>query len=74
MECSIAGISFYDIDDIWNELQVGTKLALVRQKDNAYDKNAVAVALVGDYDGDPDDFDFDFILGYIPKKCNERWP
>ena len=71
MECSIAGISFYDIDDIWNELQIGTKLALVRQKDNAYDKNAVAVALVGDYDGDPDDFDFDFILGYIPRKCNE---
>ena len=29
MECSIAGISFYDIDDIWNELRVGTKLALV---------------------------------------------
>lgn len=71
MECSIAGISFYDIDDIWNELRVGTKLALVRHKDNAYDKNAVAVALVGDYGGDPDDFDFDFILGYIPRKCNE---
>lgn len=71
MECCIAGISFHDIDDIWNELQVGTKLALVRQKDNAYDKNAVAVALAGDYDGDPEDFDFDFILGYIPRKDNE---
>lgn len=71
LECSIAGISFHDIDDIWNELQVGTKLALVRQKDNAYDKNAIAVALAGDYDGDPEDFDFDFILGYIPRKDNE---
>lgn len=71
MECSIAGISFHDIDDIWKELQVGTKLALVRQKNNAYDKNAVAVALAGDYDGNPEDFDFDFILGYIPRKDNE---
>lgn len=71
MECSIAGISFHDIEDIWNELQVGTRLALVRQKNNAYDKNAVAVALAGDYDGNPEDFDFDFILGYIPRKDNE---
>lgn len=72
MECSIAGIFFHDIDDVWNELQVGTKLALVRQKNNAYDKNAVAVALAGDYDGNPEDFDFDFILGYIPRKDNEN--
>lgn len=71
MECSIAGISFHDIEDIWNELQVGTRFALVRQKNNAYDKNAVAVALAGDYDGNPEDFDFDFILGYIPRKDNE---
>lgn len=71
MECSVAGISFHDIDDIWNELKVGTKLALVRHKDNAYDKNAVAVALADDYDGNLDDFDFDFILGYIPRKDNE---
>ena len=71
MECCIAGISFHDIEDIWDELQIGTKLALVREKNNAYDKNAVAVALAGDYDGNPDDFDFDFILGYIPRKDNE---
>ena len=71
IECGIAGISFHDIDDIWDELQVGTKLALVRERNNAYDKNAVAVALAGDYDGNPDDFDFDFILGYIPRKDNE---
>ena len=71
MECNVAGIAFHDIDDIWNELKVGTKLTLVRQKDNAYDKNAVAVALADDYDGDPENFDFDFILGYIPRKDNE---
>ena len=34
------------------------------------DTNAVAVALADDYDGDPDHFDFDFILGYVPKNSN----
>lgn len=71
MECPVAGIFFHDIDDIWDELQVGTKLALVREKKNTYDKNAVAVALVGDYDGNPDNFDFNFIIGYVPRKDNE---
>ena len=30
----------------------------------------MAVALADDYDGDPDGFDFNFILGYIPRTCN----
>ena len=72
-ECAVAGVSFhlkYD-DDLWDELEVGTKVALVREKTNKHDKNAVAIALADDYDGDPDDFDFDFILGYVPKSENE---
>lgn len=71
-ECPVAGIGFHDIKDIWDELYVGAKLALVRQKDNKYDKNAVAVALADDYDGDIEDFDFDFILGYVPRTENEQ--
>ena len=71
MECPVAGIAFHDIDEIWDELEVGTKLVLVRDKYNKYDKNAIAVALVDDYEGDSDDFDFDFILGYIPKDKNQ---
>ena len=71
MECPVAGIAFHDVDEIWDELEVGTKLALVRDKYNKYDKNAIAVALVDDYEGDPDEFDFDFILGYIPKDKNQ---
>ena len=68
LECPVAGIGFYDIEEIWDELYVGAKLALVREPKNKYDKNAVAVALVADYD---EDFqDFDFILGYIPRKNN----
>ena len=71
LECPVAGIGFHDINDIWDELYVGAKLALVREPKNKYDKNAVAVVLADDYDeNDPEDFDFDFILGYIPRKYN----
>jgi hypothetical protein len=70
--CAVAGINFHDIDEIWEELYVGAEIALVRDKNNKHDKNAVAVALAGDYGGDPDDFDFDFILGYLPRTENEH--
>lgn len=30
------------------------------------------MALASDYDGDPDEFDFDFILGYVPRSENEQ--
>lgn len=71
-ECPVAGLSFHlkKGDDLWNELEEGTPLALVRDRNNKYDRNAVAVALADDYDGDPDDFDFDFILGYLPRTEN----
>ena len=71
LECPVAGIGFHDINDIWDELYLGAKLALVREPKNKYDKNAVAVALADDYDeNDPENFDFDFILGYIPRNNN----
>lgn len=71
-ECPIAGLLFHvkKDDDLWSELDVGVKLALVRDRDNSHDRNAVAVALADDYDGDPDYFDFDLILGYIPRADN----
>lgn len=71
-ECAIAGVSYHlkPDDELWNELEEGKELALVRHRNNKYDKNAVAVALACDYDGDADNFDFDFILGYIPKDQN----
>ena len=50
LECPVAGISFHDIDDVWEELEVGTKIALVREKGNPHDINAVAVALIDDFD------------------------
>jgi len=71
-ECPIAGLSFHleKDDELWDELEEGVKLALVRQKDNKHDRNAVAVCLADDYGGDPEDFDFDFILGYVPRADN----
>lgn len=71
-ECAIAGLSYHleKDDEIWDELEVGTQLALIRDRNNKHDRNAVAVALADDYDGDPDDFDFDFILGYVPRTDN----
>ncbi len=71
-ECQIAGITFHDLRDVWDELYEGAELALVREKDNQHDKYAIAVALADDYDGDPDDFDFDFILGYVPRTENKH--
>ena len=71
-ECAVAGVSFHlkYNDELWDELETGVELALVRERKNKYDRNAVAVALADDFDGDHDNFDFDFILGYIPRECN----
>lgn len=69
--CAVAGIGFHNIDEVWDQLYVGTEIALVRDKKNEYDQNAVAVALTDDYDGNPVFFDFNFILGYIPRSENE---
>lgn len=71
-ECQIAGITFHDLEEVWDELYEGAELALVREKDNKHDKYAIAVALADDYDGDPDDFDFDYILGYVPRSDNKH--
>lgn len=70
-ECPIAGWNFHDPEDFWEELHEGAEVALVRDKRNKHDRNAVAVALPGDYDGNPDDFDFDFIIGYVPRSENK---
>lgn len=72
LTCCIAGLAYHDADSIMDELQEGDKVVLVRQKDNRYDSNAVAVTLPDGYNGNPDEFDFDNILGYIPRECNAQ--
>lgn len=74
MKCHVAGLYFYmkEEDPRFNLLHCGAKLALVRQKDNPHDPNAVAVAMSGDFDGDPDKFDFRKIIGYLPSAVNSQ--
>lgn len=71
-ESAIAGVSYHlkEDDELWYELGMGVKVALVRERKNKYDTNAVAVALADDFDGDHDGFDFNAIIGYIPRDCN----
>lgn len=71
LECNIAGAAFYHIDEIWGELHEGTKLFLVREKDNVHDENAVAVALACKSDEWSDDFEAGRTLGYIPRAANK---
>ena len=71
LECSIAGAAFYHIDDIWDKLQEGTKLVLIREKHNIHDENAVAVALADESNDWTDDIECGPILGYIPRKQNK---
>lgn len=71
-ECAVAGVSFHvdHTDDLWQELEEGTKIALVRDRNNKHDRNAVAVMLAADYD--PSHIDLDFIIGYIPRNENHE--
>ena len=64
-ECHLAGRQYYDVDEVWEELHVGTVLKLERQADNHYDKNAIQVIYVRESDNEP------FLLGYVPRSDNE---
>lgn len=69
---NVAGVSHYVRydDPIWNELNTGDEIVLVREPGNIHDQNAIAFCLAGDYDGDVENFDFACILGYVPRTEN----
>ena len=64
LECNLAGRQYHEANDVWNELKVGTKLCLMRERDNRYDPNAIAVGYLDVESG------YIYTLGYIPSKCN----
>lgn len=69
MECRVAGRKYHDADEVWEQLKVGTKLTLVRDRDNHYDPQAVAIvyddpAANGEESGR-------YVLGYVPRLENE---
>lgn len=71
LECNVAGAAFHNIDDTWDKLYEGAKLVLVREKDNAYDEDAIAVALADESNDWSDDIECGPTLGYIPRKVNK---
>lgn len=70
-ECQIAGWNFHNPEDFWDELYEDAELVLVREKNNKHDRNAVAVVLADEFDGDAENFDSNFIIGYVPRTENE---
>jgi hypothetical protein len=71
--CYVAGVAYHDRAGVLDKLRAGVELPLVRQPDNEFDANAIAVALPGEYDPEnPDSFDFKNILGYIPRTENDE--
>ena len=68
-ECNLAGRQYHDVDEVWDELHVGTQLELQRDLDNRYDKNAVAV-VYRTVDVDTGIVE-EHLLGYIPSGENE---
>lgn len=68
-ECHLAGRQYHDVDEVWDELHVGTQLELQRDLDNRHDKNAVAVVYrTADVDTGIVE---EYLLGYIPGDENE---
>ena len=55
----LAGFRHYEAPNVWGELQAGDALVLVREPENAHDRNAVRVEWRG------------FKLGYVPHTQNE---
>lgn len=67
MECHLAAREYYDADEVWDKLKVGTRLKLVRDEDNKYDPNAVAVFYKDmNKNGEPRSYH----IGYIPREYN----
>ena len=54
----LAGFRYHAAAEVWPELRVGERLALERERDNAYDANAVSVSWRGRK------------LGYVPRREN----
>lgn len=69
MECHVAGRQYHDADEVWEELKVGTKLSLVRDMDNRFDNNAVAIIYSKNIEDE--EKPNEYILGYIPRDEND---
>lgn len=62
-ECHVAGCRYHDANEVWDELNVGTRISLVKDGENRYDPEAVALVYT-DNEGE------DYVIGYIPRSEN----
>ena len=68
MDCHLAGKMYYEADEVWDLLKVGTELSLERDLENRYDPDAVAVVY---YDRDSCQQNSPrYVVGYIPRDEN----
>lgn len=74
MDTHLAGRKYYDCDEVFEELKVGTMLYLARDESNPHDDNAVEVIYKRPESLRPEGTDEDdntFKLGFIPREDNE---
>ena len=64
MDCHLAGRQYHDVDEVWDDMNVGTILQLERDLENRHDPYAVAVLFKKEYEEEP------YLLGYIPRGDN----
>ena len=62
-ECHVAGRRYHDANEVWDELNVGTRISLVKDSENRYDPEAVALVYTN-IEGE------DYVIGYIPRSEN----
>lgn len=60
LDFAIAGLTYYDLPMVYEQLHVGTKLRLVREADNPFDPYAVAL------------YYEDAKLGFVPRSENHE--
>ena len=59
LHTNVAGFMYWDGCEAFSRLEIGTKLELVRESDNKYDSDAIAL------------YYMDYKLGYVPGSENE---
>lgn len=66
MECHLAGRQFYDANEVWDRLKIGTLLEMEREPENRYDPRAILLSYKDEETGKKHK------LGYIPQVHNEQ--
>ena len=69
MNFMVAGVGYHEIDEVGYLLHEGSKVLLLRERDNEYDSNAVSVIYYNEEAASCFD-ELPITLGYVPRKQN----